>query len=220
MKRVLVGFLVSLFPVMSAAAISPPDFLDGLYSYYRSENSTVIEDTIEIYTSGVKISPSVDSLLFMFYNGIRKYEPEEYVRFSRLAGESGNFRLKQIVEVIDEYDLGEYLARPEATPEYVDNIVILFFSSGDPAYLDTLYRFTEDYYREKSDRDKFTAGRSALMALKNLMDDSPSVAEHFAVTEILSGEVREYILANDSETIVREASDFYKAQVEKGVWQR
>ena len=213
---VVVAFFI--YAAIPVAAITPKEFIYNIEHYFEDKDSLIIEDTIEIYSSGEKIPLAIDSMIFMFFNGIKKYEPEKYKVFSTRVLQINNARLMRVVEVIERYDLNGYITNIKPNPTAVDNLLTLYFSSGDPNFLDILYQFIQDNYSERIDKDKYLAARAATWSISSLLIDYPSVLDSFKNNKILSSELMNYIQNTDAETIKSETKAFIKEQRDKGIW--
>jgi hypothetical protein len=217
-KRILFTLLCSGIVLANLAALTPGEFMDHVQRYFLNKDRSVFSDTIEIYSSDVKIPLSVDSLIFMFYNGIKTDDPAGYEEFAQRVGESGNTRLSRITESIGGYDLEGYLADPRIIPAYADNLTYLFFASGDQRYVQDLYALIQNTYGEELDRDRYLAGRSAIIVILRLASEYEDMGESLRNSDILDPELREYLLQADPGVIRSETENFLAAQREKGLW--
>ncbi|MBN2628418.1 MAG: hypothetical protein JXA95_17260 [Spirochaetales bacterium] len=217
-KRILLTLLCSGIVLANLAALTPGEFMDHVQRYFLNKDRSIFDDTIEIYSSDVKIPLSVDSLIFMFYNGIKADDPAGYEEFAQRVGESGNTRLSRITESIGGYDLQGYLADPRIIPAYADNLTFLYFASGDQRYLQDLYALIQDTYGEVQDRDRYLAGRSAMMAVLGLASEYEEIAESLRNSDILDPDLRTYLKQADPGVIRSQTEDFLAAQREKGLW--
>ncbi len=217
-KRILLTLFCSGIVLANLAGLTPGEFMDHVQRYFLNKDRAIFDDTIEIYSSDVKIPLSVDSLIVMFYNGIKADDPAGYEEFAQRVGESGNTRLSRITESIGGYDLQGYLADPRIIPAYADNLTFLYFASGDQRYLQDLYALIQDTYGEVQDRDRYLAGRSAMMAVLGLASEYEEIAESFRNSDILDPELRTYLKQADPGVIRSQTEDFLAAQREKGLW--
>ena len=216
-KRKLILIVFTLI-TMNASALTPDEYWYKLQHYFVNKDRSIMSDTIEIYTSGEKVPVSFDSMIFMFFNGIKAYEPDLYNDFARQVEESSSSRLMRVIETIEGYDLEGYIRNPKSGPVYVDNLLLLYYASGDQRFIEIMYELIQANFNEQLDRDRYLTGRSAIIAVQRLMAECPAVKESFLENTVMDASVMEYIANTTSEAVRSEGMAFIKIQKEKGLW--
>ncbi len=213
----IVLFLI-IVPLVGVSAITPDEYWDKIQHYFINSDVSIIENTIEIYSSGENIPLAVDSKLFMFFNGIKKHNPAQYNVFTAKVKISDNPRLMKIIEIIEDYDLASYLSNPKLVPAYIDNLLMLFYSSGDYQYMNMMYDFIQKSFTEVTDQEKFLAGRIGIVVIQHLFREFPVIEQTFVSNNSLDTGIKEYILNTASEDVKKDAMDFVALQQRNGIW--
>ena len=223
---------IALFSILMSCCASSPqisestknitvnEYSDYLMHYYENKNDSIIFDTISVYKddNNIEMLDTIDSIIIFFFYGIKIDEPLRYNNFRGIITDSKIERLINIFTIIDETDIAAYLEELDASPDLNDVYWTLFFSSGNTKYLDHLLKSVMEYNNETENANYYLAAGSAMWSLASNSQTFPSVRNHVQNNDILSNNIKEYILNNDPGKIQADIIQFINEQRQKGIW--
>jgi hypothetical protein len=195
-------------------------YSEHLMHYFENKNDSIIYETISIYENEEYngMLDQVDNLLLFFLFGVKTDDIEKYNNFMEIIEYRNLGRVKNLFEINENNDIGLYLTQQEPSPSLNDVYWTLFFSTGNVQYIDYLLNIIKNYYGETENADFYMAARSAMWSISSNILTYPLVKEHIMKNDILSNELREYLLNNDPNKIQSDTIDFIRQQKKKGIW--
>ena len=196
------------------------EYSEHLMHYFENKNDTIIYETISVYRNNDNIGmlDMVDSIIIFFFYGIKNDDIVRYNNFRRIVTDNKIERLINIFNIIDETDITAYLEDEDASPELNDVYWTLYFSSGNTKYIDYLLKIVMDYNNETENANYYLAAGSAMWSLSSNIQTFPSVRDYVQNNDILSNNIKEYILNNDPGKIQADIIQFINEQRQKGIW--
>jgi hypothetical protein len=200
--------------------ITIDEYSEHLMHYFENKNDTIIYETISIYENddNVQILGTIDSIIVFFFYGIKTENISRYNNFFKIVKENNIERLINIFQLIEDTDIAASLEQQEAGPELNDMYWALYFSTGDIKYINKLLNVVMNHYNETNDANYYMAARSAMWSLASNMITYFQIKEYILGNDILSNEIKEYIINTDPNIIQNDTIEFINEQRQKGIW--
>lgn len=222
---VFVGYAGSQEGLKNSSEIIIPQITLDTYSehlmhYFENKNDEIIYETISIYENEEynETLDQVDNILLFFLFGIKTDDIGRYNNFMKIIEYRNLDRLKNLFEIIENNDMGLYLTQQYPSSELNDVYWTLYFSTGNVQYIDYLLTIIKNYYAETKNANFYMAARTAMWSISSNILTFSFVKEHIMKSDILSNELREYLLKNDPNKIQSDTMDFIRQQRKDGIW--
>jgi hypothetical protein len=222
---VLLAFLTGYAGTQNISDIKIPQITLETYSehlmhYFENKNEAIIYETISIYENEDynAMLGQVNNILLFFLFGIKIDDIERYNNFMEIIKYRNLDRLNGLFEIIENNDMGLYLAQQEPSAELNDVYWTLYFSTGNTQYMDYLLNVIKEYFNEDRNATFYMAARSAMWSVSSNILTYPLVKDYIIKNNILTNELRGYLLNTDLNKIQSDTIDFIRKQREKGIW--
>jgi hypothetical protein len=230
MKKIIVVFVLLFFLICYAGTqnvsdIKIPQITLETYSkhlmyYFENKNEAIIYETISIYENedyNAMLS-QIDHTLLVFLFGIKIDNIERYNTFMEIVKLRNLDRLYILFEIIENNFVEEYFTIREPSTGLNDVYWTLYFSTGNLQYIDYLLNVVKIYFSENRNASFYLAARSAMWSISSNILIYPLLKDYIINNNILSNELREYLLNTDPNKIENDTNDFIRQQKEKGIW--